>query len=200
MVSEGTPYETKELLMKMAAGDEKAFDQLYRRFAPAIYSALMVYVKDEQQAEDLLQVTFVRFWQRRAAMQSVNCPEDYLFIIAKNSFINWWRKAVRERKGANQYANRLTLATSDIEDSLRGVECDRLFQVALDQLPDQQRLVYRMVSENELTYDEVAHKLQISKFTVKKHLELARRYIRNYMTHSGYANLTITYLLFSIFL
>lgn len=189
----GTLYNEKEILTKIAAGDQRAFDQLYRRYASSIYNALMVYVKDESQADDLLQLTFLRFWEARTTLPAIDNLEGYLFIIARNIFINWWRKQAKERKDALLYFYQL----SDRVNETQGAECDRVFQTALDQLPSQQRMVYQLVADQELSYNEVAQKLRISRFTVKKHLELARRAIRKYMADSGYAHMTIILLLYT---
>jgi RNA polymerase sigma-70 factor (family 1) len=190
-------YNEKEVLAKIATGDQQAFDQLYRRYAASMYKALMTYVKNENQADELLQVTFIRFWETRATLPTINNPEGYLFTIAKNTFINWWRKQARERKETLHYFNLLSNSPSEHPDSSAGAECDRIFRTALEQLPRQQRMVYQLVTEDELSYQEVAQRLSISRFTVKKHLELARRTIRKYMADSGYAYMTVTVLLYA---
>jgi RNA polymerase sigma-70 factor (ECF subfamily) len=61
-------------------------------------------------------------------------------------------------------------------------EFTRLLQSAIDLLPPQQKKTYLLIHEELLSYQEVAARLRLSKLTVKRHLELARRSVRTFLT------------------
>ena len=56
------PYDEFSLVTSLQAGDPKAFEELYYRFAPNLLSIIFHYVRDQSQAQDLLQDSFIKIW------------------------------------------------------------------------------------------------------------------------------------------
>lgn len=168
------------LLAQIFAGDERAFNQLYYRTNKNIYNAVMAYVKNEHIAIELVQQVYVKFWNNRQKLKNVNSLKDYLFIIAKNLTLDHFKKVTKETK----FFAELTLRENDeinaTDDKIEQIEYDKLLQNAIGQLPPQQKEAWLLVNEQELSYAETAIKMNISKLTVKRHLELSRKSVRDY--------------------
>lgn len=192
---QGQQYNEWDLLQKIAEGDQGAFDQVYHAFSPALFNAIMVYVKNVHLADEILQIVFIKFWEKREGLGNVRSLEDFLFIMARNTVLNHWKNAVLEHKVLVTLWDHSSHMENDTANGLQEKEYRRVFQDALSQLPTQQYRVYLLATEEELSYEEIAVELQLSRFTVKKHLELARRFIRSYVNQYFHTYVVIALIL-----
>jgi len=185
------------LLIQLAAGQEDAFTQLYLRYSPTIYNALMVYIKDEHQADDLLQNVFVRLWEKRAELTAIQNLENYLFIIARNMVFNHIKRKAIEENVHQALRSRLPESADSTESRMQELEYKRLLQEAIDALPAQQKQVYLMATDAAMSYEDIAIKMDLSKLTIKKHLELARKSIRAHINTRLHGYVALPFLLAS---
>jgi len=166
------------LLSQLARGGKAAFTQLYLRYSATVYNALMLYIKDEHEADDLLQNIFIKVWERRERMDSIQDIESYLFIMARNTVLNHIKRRAVEENARSALRNRLPDLADATDSRLLELEYKRALQEAIDALPAQQKQAYLLATEELLAHDDIAARMGISKFTVKKHLELARKSVR----------------------
>jgi len=172
--------EDNLLLAQIFAGDERAFNQMYYQTNKNIYNAVMAYVKNEHIAIELVQQVYVKFWNNRQKLKDVNSLKDYLFIIAKNLTLDHFKKMTKETKFFAELTLRESDAINTTDEKIEQIEYDKLLQNAIGQLPPQQKEAWLLVNEQELSYAETAVKMNISKLTVKRHLELSRKSVRDY--------------------
>ncbi|MBP6858699.1 MAG: sigma-70 family RNA polymerase sigma factor [Candidatus Pacebacteria bacterium] len=72
---------------------EKAFNDIYTSHADALFRFCLVKVSDREKALDLTQEVFTRFWQRMLEeVETIEKPKTFLFAIARNAIIDWYRK------------------------------------------------------------------------------------------------------------
>ncbi len=185
----------------MARGSETAFNLIYAHFSATLYNAVMLYVKDEQEADELLQVIFVQVWEKRDRMADVQSLENYLFILARNVVLNELKKKAREGKLQVQYRNRQSQQAAGTESIIAEKEYRELYRKAVGKLPAQQQQAYRLATDEGLSYEEIAQRMDLSRLTVKKHLELARRQVRDFMNQHllSFVLLPLLYLSADIF-
>lgn len=185
------------LLSQLAAGREEAFTQLYARYSPTIYNALMVYIKDEHQADDLLQNVFIKLWEKRADLSAIQSLENYLFILARNLVLNHIKRRAIEENAHQVLRTRLPAHADSTGDRMLDLEYKRLVTEAIDALPAQQKQVYLMATEACMTYEDMAAQMDLSKLTIKKHLELARKSIRAHINTRLHGYVALPFLLAS---
>ncbi|HSC38537.1 MAG TPA: sigma-70 family RNA polymerase sigma factor, partial [Chitinophagaceae bacterium] len=130
------------------------------------------------QADDLLQNVFVRLWEKRAELYEVKSIENYLFILARNMVLNHIKRKAIEQNVYQVVRSRLAESAHSTENAVLETEYKRLLQEAIDALPAQQKQVYLMATEAAMSYEDIASQMGLSKLTIKKHLELARKSIR----------------------
>jgi RNA polymerase sigma-70 factor (family 1) len=174
-------YSERELLGRLAAGDDEAFNIIYRRYNAMIFSAAMVYVKDTDSARDIVQQVLMKVWEKRVSMAEVDNFQDYIIVVSRNLIYDQFRKKTREARKILELAEHFP-AVNDRAGPGEEREYARVLQSAIDRLPPQQKKIWVLVHEEQLSYEEVALSLGLSKLTVKKHLELARKFVRNYVT------------------
>jgi RNA polymerase sigma-70 factor (family 1) len=176
-------HNEQELLVRIAAGDQKAFNTLYHLYSPAVFATALIYLKDMDKVKDIIQVVFIKIWEKRTTMAGIGRLEDWLFILVRNTVFDQLKKnAVEARhllRMLGDPARSVNNAAVDNGDHLLlDREYSALLQKAIGKLPPQQRQVYLLAREQHLSYEEIAGKLALSKLTVKKHMELALRGIR----------------------
>ena len=73
-------------------GLEKAFNDIYAAEADALFRFCVNRVSDREQALDLVQETFTKFWKTLLDGATIDYPRSFLFTIARNGIIDWYRK------------------------------------------------------------------------------------------------------------
>jgi RNA polymerase sigma factor (sigma-70 family) len=175
-------YDEKDLLTRLAAGEVRAFNEIYFRYNTIIFNAAMVYVKDTPSARDIVQQVFVKIWEKRAVIPEVENFQDYIVVISRNLIIDQFRRKSSEvRKVAVFGEIKLKRQINNSSDLVEDHEYAHLLRSAIGGLPPQQKKIYLLINEERLSYKKTSVVLGLSKFTVKRHLELARRYVRDYI-------------------
>jgi RNA polymerase sigma factor (sigma-70 family) len=165
----------------IAGGDEKAFARFYQQTNGGIYNAVMAYVKDPEAARDIVQIVYIRIWNRRQTLSTVRSLKNYLFILARNAVFDHFKRVTIETKWLAALRERTPELHNNVMVRVQERECNLLLLQSISLLPSQQRQVYLLANEQELSYAEIAARMHVSRFTVKRHLELARRFVRRYV-------------------
>ncbi len=174
-------YIDPNIITELSKGREAAFTQLYTTYSPIIYATILRYVKDEAQADDLLQNIFINIWEKRAGLPAIRHLDNYFFIITRNAVFNYLKKAALDKELFISIAQHQPVGTFATQLAVDNREYEKVLAEAIASLPDQQRQVYLMAVEEELSYQEIADRMSLSKLTVKKHLELSRKFVRGYL-------------------
>ncbi len=169
------------LLHLIAKGDDKAFSRFYQLTSSQLYNAIMIYVKDQVVACEIMQICYIRLWEHRQELQYIHSMKDYLFVLARNAAFDHFRKVTIQVRLIAQIQQHTIEPCYHAETAIEEKEFERLFHQVISHLPKQQRQVYLLAMEEQLSYDEIAEQMHVSRFTVKRHLELARRFVRKYM-------------------
>ena len=74
------PNMDDQLLDQIAKGDEHAFGQFYHQTGSQLYHAIMIFVKDEMVAREIMQVCYIRIWDRRRELHQVHSPVSYTHL------------------------------------------------------------------------------------------------------------------------
>jgi RNA polymerase sigma-70 factor (family 1) len=181
---ENYPYSEDGLLPLIVQGDEQAFSRFYHTTNAGIYNAVMTYVKDEHMAREIVQLIYIKVWDHRESLRNVRSLKDYLFILARNTVFDHFRKVTIETSRlAYLRKENAVLHSNNVLISMEERECGQLLNQVISRLPSQQRQAYLLASEQEMSYEEIADRMQLSRLTVKRHLELARRFVRKYLHH-----------------
>src|SRR5688572_25550844 len=91
-------YDEKQLFIKIAEGDETAFRQIFDAYKKRLFVFVHRMVKSHVTAEELVQEIFLKLWSHRHALDKVENPNTYIFVIARNKTIDHLRKAANDKK------------------------------------------------------------------------------------------------------
>ena len=167
----------------IAAGDEQAFCRLYQQTNAGLYNAVMTYVRDTEAAREIVQQVYIRIWDSRRLLRSVRSFSDYLFILTRNLVFDHIKKHTVEIRHLAEFRAHAPITDDNILSNIQERECGQMLRQVVSRLPEQQRQVYLLASEEEMSYDKIAARMQLSRLTVKRHLELARRFVRKNIHH-----------------
>lgn len=167
------------LLQQLAEGDRNAFRALYDLHRDKLFYYTIRLTESKQVAEDVLQDVFVKVWQQRESLKEIRSFDAWLFTLAKNQVINGFKRASLERSILAGMRD-ITMDSADtVTQSINYRETNHFLQGAINQLPPQQKKIYHLRQEQGMKTREIAHQLNISPLTVKKHIAQAVRSIRH---------------------
>jgi RNA polymerase sigma-70 factor (family 1) len=172
------PYNEPELLAALIQGNEAAFVELFEHYKDSIYSIAFRLTHSTVLAEEIVQDIFLTIWLRKTQLRSIQSFKAYLFVITRNEASRALKRIARNYRIGLQGGEADLLAHNETDNSILAREYQSLLQTAVDRLPKQQRQVYRLIKEEQLKREEVAHLLHLRPDTVKYHLAEAMKNIR----------------------
>ncbi|MES2063360.1 MAG: sigma-70 family RNA polymerase sigma factor [Bacteroidota bacterium] len=159
----------KELLLKVANGDEHAFSELFNTHHQLLGAHIFRITDSVELAEEVVQDVFLKIWMSRETLTTVQNFRAYLFVISKNHALNCLRKVAKERIHQKTLEENILPFATEENPGLDGYYS--LLDEAIDHLPPQQQKVYLLSRHNRLKYDEIASQMGLSRETVKKYLQ-----------------------------
>lgn len=166
-----------ELLEKMAAGATSAFEELMRRHEPRIFQFALKIVKSPELAQEISQDVFLKIWEKRTSLNTIESLPAWLFSLAKNQSLNSLREIARRYAHEEKYAAAQD-ESLDGEAEIQYNDLKKIAAVLIDQLSPQRRIIYRMKVEQGLSTGEIAAKLNLSPSTVRTQLSKSYQLLR----------------------
>jgi len=170
--------EDAQLMLAYARGEMRAFETLYSRHRGALYRYLVRQARDTDTAHDLFQEVWSRVIVNRARYQPRAKFRTFLFTLAHNCFIDHCRRLKSRPAGASvDEADAADLLATDDdarpESQLERAETTRRYRAALATLPQEQRDVYLLHEESDLSLEEIARVTGVGTETAKSRLRYA---------------------------
>ncbi len=172
MPTETDQQEEIQLLRQTAAGDERAFRQLYGRFSSTLYSVVYRITRDDTEAQDVLQEGFLYVWRRAAEFDETrSSPFAWCVMILRHKAIDRLRSRQRFHR-LRERAGEEALATGE-EMDLRSADApalrDQREQVreVLRTVPEDQRRLLELAFFEGLTHEQIAQRTAAPLGTVK---------------------------------
>jgi RNA polymerase sigma-70 factor (ECF subfamily) len=175
------PADEKALLRLVSEGDESAFRKIYDAYHDHIYNAAFAFTKSPHIAEDIVQEAFCKVWDKRSLLPSVEKFDAWLFIIARNQIMTELKSRMRHAEFVEYLRKFLTESEETPLQDLISRESESIIRDAVEILPPQQKAVFSLSREEGLSQEEIALKLNISKNTVRNHMNAALKFIRHYI-------------------
>ncbi|SHM81050.1 RNA polymerase, sigma subunit, ECF family [Chitinophaga jiangningensis] len=185
------PYEEKELLQRIAAGDEQAFAVIFDHYYPLLYTYINRITRVHAETESILQDVFLKIWQGREALEFVDRFSNYLWVMARHHALNAIRNLSRRQA---------ILSTLPTDAITTGDDEQRIWQLslideAIRQLPEHCRKVWTMNRIDKMKQAEIAREMGISLPTVKKYMQQAVSLITQHVKNQSSLGLAIMIIL-----
>lgn len=176
------PYGEEQLIARVRAGDEQAFEALYLAHHEALWRFAYGYVRSREVAEELVQEVFLALWSARAGWEVRTRVRAWLYTAVRHQALNHLR---HERLTApilsagNGRPDTAALSMGeppqDAHEALEAREFDDVVQLALDSLPERRRIAMTLRWKHDLSALEIARVLETTPEAVRVLLTRARQ-------------------------
>lgn len=164
------------LIRRVQNGDMVAFNEIVDRYKDRLMNAIYRMIQSEQEAEDIVQETFLRVYQHRKSFDFRHCFSTWLYTIALNLARNELRKRKRfkffdifDMQGhENEIAVEMKLPSN----------LPNVLEQAITSLPEKYKMAFILRDVQEQPYEEVAKIMNIPLGTVKSRVNRARALLR----------------------
>ncbi|PRD48074.1 hypothetical protein C5745_06045 [Sphingobacterium haloxyli] len=181
----------EQLWHALQLGDWKAFETIYNRYIKLLYKEISKRIDDKAVVEDLIQDIFLSLWNKREAIQIQGDIYPYLYGMAINRVLNYYRSTRLQPKFVELWDDLPEHMADLTELSLafrqaHTQELESLLEVAIKSLPNRMRQVYKLRYEKELSVPQIAKQLSTSPNTVHNQLKTIRKRFLKTIRQSSY--------------
>jgi len=170
----------------MAAGDERAMQELVARHGSLVFALARTIVRDEADAEEIAADAFMQAWRTAASFDPTRSSvSSWLGVIARSRALDRLRARVRQGKYISQESESAPVSASQEASSsptpdrlAEQKEARALVAAALQSLPEPQRAVIELAYFGGLSQSEIATRLAIPLGTVKTRTLAAMKLLR----------------------
>lgn len=176
---------SSQQLRALLAGDKQIFKNIFDEFQPRLYRFLWLKVRDVQHAEDLTQETFFRFWKARRQLRDADRLEIYLFRIAANLAVDFFRHRKQPSMPLESEARSL-LAPQTAEAVFEYEQLSQTVAAIIADMPEGPATAFTLSRYENLTYEEIAEVMGLAVKTVEKHMGKALKTLREKLETLGW--------------
>jgi RNA polymerase sigma factor (sigma-70 family) len=163
------------------SGQQWAFNQIVKKYQQKIYWLLRRMVINHDDADDLLQDTFIKIWQGLSSYRGDAKLYTWIYRIASNEALNFLTKRRKMLSVSIDDVSPELLEHLSHETVASGDEIQAKLQKAVLQLPDKQRLVFQMKYYEDLRYEDIATITDTSVGALKASYHLAVKKIELFL-------------------
>ena len=167
----------KEIVEELKEGMTSAFDNLYKAYSHKLYSFAFTFLKSREDAEEVVQDTYFKIWEKRKGIDSNQSFNSFLFSIGYHITIDLLRQRLKEKKFRDQV---LVKASSNynLEETIEYGDLLEQVNHIVEDLPPRKLEIYKLSRIDHLSYSEIAEKLNISVKTVENGINFSLNFIR----------------------
>lgn len=164
---------------ELKKGDIKAFEYFYNKYFEDLCSFAFGFIGNVNDAQDIVQETFVYIWKNRETIEMNRDCAAYLLQITKHKCLNHIKHSAVQQKyeehkeNCDKFNDNSDYSIDDIK------ELQLRIKSALDKLPSKCREIFLLNSIEGMKYKDIANKLDISENTVKTQVKIAYKKLRN---------------------
>jgi RNA polymerase sigma-70 factor (family 1) len=176
-------YSDRQLVASLKSGNEKAYDELFRRYWDKAFNAAYAKLKSKALAEEIVQDIFMDLWNKRASL-SIESFSKYLYSSIRYQALNKIRSQLVHRKYWEYYrafipaGERTTEKTVHFNDLLNSVE------TCMNQLPRKTKKVFYLNKLEGRSLKEIASAMRLSEKAIEYHLTRSLKELKLYLRNT----------------
>lgn len=151
---------------------------IFRNWYNPLCNFAASFLSDRDEAEELVQNSFVNFWEKRSEIIIETSLKSYLYRSIRNACFNALKHEKVKREHARYAAATTPVGFDSVKSNIISAELTDRIDAAMQKLPQQCQLVFRLSRHQDLKYSEIATELGISIKTVENHMGKALRIMR----------------------
>jgi RNA polymerase sigma-70 factor (ECF subfamily) len=181
-----TATEIKELQQHIAAyEDQVSYQKIFFHFFLPLKSFSYSIIKSKELAEEIVSDVLIEIWAKRKELADIEDLKMYLYVSVRNASL---RKLQQNKKAftlsLDEVTVELTSAYENAESILLTQELTQKIELAIQQLPQRCKLIFKLAKEDKLKYKEIALLLNISVKTIDHQVSIAVKKIADELRYS----------------
>ena len=166
-----------QLLIALKAFELEAFEILYLSTRERLFAYSFSILKDEDAAQDLVQVFFIDFWENKIFLNINSGLIGYIMMAVRNRSMDYLKKEKHRKKQQKGFED---LQTEEItlNNKIINQEMEQEMRVAMSKLPPMPAKVFHLHYIEKLSYKEISAQLNISPSTISNHISRALKILR----------------------
>lgn len=155
--------------------DGEHFKRIFLPFHRKLYRMAYRFLENEQDAEDMVQETYIKLWKKRLELESLINPEAFAVVLLKNNCLDFLRKV----KPNVLPMSEIHLPAPDaVDEQFENREQLRHIRIIMNQLPTMQKQVVELKIWDNLSDEEIAQRTGLNKGNIKVIVSRARKIIK----------------------
>jgi RNA polymerase sigma-70 factor (ECF subfamily) len=174
-----------ELSLELDTINDVVMEEIFKIHYLQLCNYAYIFLKDTDESEDVVQGVFYQLWKKKDSTEITTSLKSYLFTAVRNNCL----KKVSHLKIRNQYKENIIhlddKSSNNTMDKVIGRELEEQIKNAIENLPQQCRLIFTLSRQSGFKYAEIAEHLEISVKTVEnqmgKALKVLREKLKSYL-------------------
>jgi len=158
---------------------------LFRTYYQPLCKYAYTFLQDKEDAEEIVQSTFLMVWEKRESLAIRAAVKPYLYAMVRNACLNVIKHEKIKQKYVGEEVALATRSQDSVSHAIASNELEYRIKMAMEELPEQCRMVFKLSRFEELKYAEIARQLNISIKTVENHmgkaLKIMREQLKDYL-------------------
>jgi RNA polymerase sigma-70 factor (family 1) len=166
------------LLHSLKNGDQQAFERLFKQYARKLFTFSLSYLKDEEEAQEVVQEVFLKIWLNRITLKTDTSFQSYLFTIAFNSI----RKSFNRKAKNDQY--KLDVI-DDLDEGQDVADYEQNYQLVsqkleqfIDEMSEKRKDIFIQRKKQGKPVKQIAEDMGISVKTVENQITESMKYLK----------------------
>ncbi len=169
MQKSGIDNSEKYKVKLLINSNEQAFSDLFTKYAKKVYFVCRKLQVDHAGSEDVVQKVFLKIWKNRSNLKPELSFNAYVLTITKSIVLKLKRRQAYDLAYKQYAIKNINNYSSNTEDQVIFSDLETFSKEKLEALPKQQRQIFLMKTQENLTIEQISGRLEISKRTAENH-------------------------------
>ncbi len=170
-------------------GDRNALACLFENFKQDVYLFAYTYFREKESAEEIVQETFIRIWEKRSYINPTLNIKNYILKVAKNLIIDELRKVDYKINHAKEIHFLSSNVHEDTQNAIFLSDYQALVKRAMNELPPRRQKIFRLSRDHHMSNADISKHLGISINVVENQMSKALKYMRKFL--QDYADIAV---------
>ncbi len=163
---------------RMAEGDEHALRFFFDKYYSNLCNYVNLYIHDQTVSEDIVQEIFIYFWEKRGSIRIDASVKSYLFRASRNKYLNHLRNEKSHQAIKTEVNSGIETFVNPEDNLIDSKQLEGIIEEVVSNLPPRCREVYQLHRNDDLSYKEIASRMNISEKTVENQMTIALKRVK----------------------
>lgn len=168
-----------DLLALLKSGNERAYEEIYRRYWALLFRHARRILQDEDGAEDVVQEVFLNLWKKADVLELKISLSGYLYTAVRNKILDLMAHSKVKEKYIASLGDFLEASSCETDHRVREKQLKEIIEQELSALPEGMRKAFELSRNTDMSYKEIAAELGVSEGVVRNQISRALKMLRS---------------------